>query len=81
MQLVLGCEKDRVFEFQSRLRIPFQWLEIDDEGILYSEYRIVLEVLVLSIKDLRGDRLVTFSLNLHVCQLTVDKKPHSGTYN
>jgi hypothetical protein len=81
MRLVLGCEKDRVFEFQSRLRISFQWLEIDDEGILYSEYRIVLEALVLSIKDLRGDGFVTFSLNLHVCQLMVDKKPPSGTYN
>ena len=75
MRLDLGSEKDWVFELQSRLWIPSQWLEIDDEGILNSEYRIVLEVLVLSVKDLRGDRLVTFTLNLQVCQLTVDEKP------
>lgn len=59
LHCLLGRSKqDIVLELQSRLFVALSRLEFDNQGIFDGEYRVVIQVLALRVKDLGGDGLV-----------------------
>lgn len=47
-----------ILQLKFRFRIPFPGLEINDQAIFHREYRVVGDMLVPPIEDLRDDRFI-----------------------
>ena len=73
---------DVVLQLEFCLVIILPRHELDDQGILDREHRVVVEVLAVLIKDLSGDWLITLDQHLGNCQQADNQQlSREATYN
>lgn len=83
MCLGLRSNHNRVFQLQLCSRVPFQRIEINDQRVLNSEYRVVVEILAVTREDLRRYRFVAVFRYLVKSTLALDEqgREKSAAYN
>lgn len=61
---LLRRQNNGIVQFQLRLRVTIQWIEVHDQAVFDSEHRIVVQVLALAVEDLGCYWLVAVFLSL-----------------
>ena len=62
-----ACHSEVVWQLELRLLIALQWLEIDNQTLLYGEHGVVTAVLVCAVKYLCDYRSVAWCIQLDFC--------------